>query len=276
MAARAALILSGAGCVLPSVSSGVAVLAECVRHCGFGGDIAFEVHLSSRLYRRVCLRFTPVLAALSPRLPLVHACPRGSIAAFAFGSRLSFFLCQEKRDGLRYAPFLFCRVEIAFVRSRSVGAVICLCGFTSGLCVSLWRSRRVTGVRRTGIRGRWRGLCAFLRSRIGVAALSAGSTLGLRAPNLRQRVECGSGTAASLDSLHAAAGLCWCVFAAFVRFCASALALESFRGEYAGATRPRLRQRVFDSLDSLHAAAGLCWCVYAPPSSGYTERPARL
>ncbi len=31
----------------------------------------------------------------------------------------------------------------------------------------------------------------------------------------------------------------------------------AFRGEYAGAARPRLRQRVFDSLDSLHAAAGL-------------------
>ena len=169
MAARAALILSGAGCVLPSVSSGIAVLAGTLR--------------------------------------LKYICPRGSIAAFAFGSRLSFFLCQEKRDGLRYAPFLFCRVEIAFVRSRSVGAVICLCGFTSGLCVSLWRSRRVTGMRRTGIRGRWRGLCAFLRSRIGVAALSAGSTLGLRAPNLRQRVECGSGTAASLDSLHLIRGV---------------------------------------------------------------------
>ncbi len=49
----------------------------------------------------------------------------------------------------------------------------------------------------------------------------------------------------------------------------------SFRGEYAGAARPRLRQRVFDSLDSPHAAAGLCWCVYAP-SPGYTERPDRL
>ena len=37
----------------------------------------------------------------------------------------------------------------------------------------------------------------------------------------------------------------------------------AFRGEYAGAARPRLRQRVFDSLDSLHAAAGLCWCKYS-------------
>ena len=32
---------------------------------------------------------------------------------FAAGSRLSFFLCQEKRDGLRYLAFLFRRVEIA-------------------------------------------------------------------------------------------------------------------------------------------------------------------
>ena len=212
MAARAALILSGAGCVLPSVSSGVAVLAECVRHCGFGGDIAFEVHLSSRLYRRVCLRFTPVLAALSPRLPLVHACPRGSIAAFAFGSRLPsrfyrrvclrftpvFFPLSGKKRRLAVSCVSIPRVEIAFVRSRSVGAVICLCGFTSGLDVFLWRSRRVTGVRRTGIRGQRRGLCAFLRKHIGLVMLSAGSTLGLRAPNLRQRV---------FDSLDSPQGL---------------------------------------------------------------------
>ena len=51
---------------------------------------------------------------------------------------------------------------------------------------------------------------------------------------------------------------------------------RSFRREYAGAARPRLRQRVFDSLDSLHAAAGLCWCGFAAPSPGYMERPARL
>ena len=48
-----------------------------------------------------------------------------------------------------------------------------------------------------------------------------------------------------------------CAFAWAHWFC------NAFRWEYAGATRPRLRQRVFDSLDSLHAAAGLCWCEYA-------------
>ena len=117
-----------------------------------------------RFWRGGLPSFTPGLAVL--------------LRCFAVGSRLSFFLCQEKRDGLRYAPFLFCRVEIAFVRSRSVGAVICLCGFTSGLCVSLWRSRRVTGVRRTGIRGRRCGLCAFLRRRIGLGVFPRGIRWG--------------------------------------------------------------------------------------------------
>ncbi len=48
-----------------------------------------------------------------------------------------------------------------------------------------------------------------------------------------------------------------CVFAQSHWLC------NAFRGEYAGAARPRLRQRVFDSLDSLHAAAGLRWCGFA-------------
>ena len=36
-----------------------------VRRCGSGGDIAFGVRLPSRLYRGVCLRFTPVFFLLS-------------------------------------------------------------------------------------------------------------------------------------------------------------------------------------------------------------------
>ena len=72
-----------------------------------------------------------------------------------------------------------------FVRSRDVGAVICLCGFTSGLAVSLWRSRRgCQGTRGTenGERGWRRGLCASLRGHIGLEILSAGSTLGAARP----------------------------------------------------------------------------------------------
>ncbi len=79
--------------------------------------------------------------------------------------------------------------------------VICLGWFTSGLGVSLWRSRRScrgTGTELRRERDWRRGACALLRNRIGLAMLSAGSTLGLRAPNLRQRV---------FDSLDSPQGL---------------------------------------------------------------------
>ena len=66
-------------------------------------------------------------------------------------------------------------------------------------------------------------------------------------PRMRERGERGTGLAA----------LPLCAFAQSHWLC------SVFRRENAGAARPRLRQRVFDSLDSLHAAAGLCWCVYA-------------
>ena len=178
------------------------VLAALVRLSGTAGTRSWSAGRCA-FCRRVC--------------PSVCVCHRGSIAAFCLGSRLSFFLCQEKRDGLRHLAFLFRRVEIAFVRSRGVGAVIRLGGFTSGLCVYLWRSRRDTedagdGERRTGLAAR--PLCVFAQSH-------------------------------------------W--------------PCNAFRGEYAGATRPRLRQRVFDSLDSLQGlvecqstlyAAGLGWCEH--------------
>ena len=69
-------------------------------------------------------------------------------------------------------------------------AIIGLCKFISGLCVSLWRSRRSYEETKErggrGERSRRRGVGAFLRGHIGFAMLSAGSTLGLRAPDLRQ------------------------------------------------------------------------------------------
>ena len=172
-----------------------------------------------------------------------------------------------------------------FARSRGVGAVICLCWFTSGLAVSLWRSRRVTGERGTGYGAGGAALvrlCAIAlalkcfppgvrwgcapqtcakesstlwtlftlrrgyvgadspRRRSGTRVDLTGSNLWpgrscgrtiaptrsnvqtRAAPKRRgvgfQRAErSGSGTAASLDSLHAAAGLPWCVFAGTAR-----------------------------------------------------------
>ena len=97
------------------------------------------------------------------------------------GSRLSFFLCQEKRDGLRYLAFLFRRVEIA-IRAFSR----CRCGYLP------WRVHfgfvRFFMAISTGYRGRGgtesavRCGCAW-RESIGFDMLSAGRTLGLRAPD---------------------------------------------------------------------------------------------
>ena len=89
---------------------------------------------------------------------------------------------SAKQDGLRYLAFLFRHGSRSpFVRSRGVGAVIYLGGFTSGLFVYLWRSRR--GYRGHEERGWRRSVSALLRNHIGFAMFSAGSTLGLRAPD---------------------------------------------------------------------------------------------
>ena len=153
-----------------------------------------------------------------------RARPCGSVAGrFAVGLRMALRFCWNVWRSVHACLFSFVRKKETacdalrsysagsrspFARSRGVGAVICLCWFTSGLAVSLWRSRRGAGDVRDGERGWRRGACASLRNRIGLVSLSVGRTLGLRAPNLRQRVF------DSLDSLHAAAGLCWCGFAA--------------------------------------------------------------
>ena len=67
-----------------------------------------------------------------------------------------------------------------FVRSRGVGAVICLCGFTSGLAVPLWRSRRGAGDAGDGAGG-----AAFVRlcaSALALRRFPRGVRWGLRAP----------------------------------------------------------------------------------------------
>ena len=171
--------------------------ARCCR-CGLGGAVgAWFMSDVAALAGRLALGSRPVLRFCCGDLSSVHACCLTHCA---------------KQDGLRYLAFLFRRVEIAiraFLR--------CRCGYLPlwvhfGLVrffVAISTGYRSTGERgngRTGLRGWRRGLCALLRKHIGFAILSAGSTLGLRAPNLRQRVF------DSLDSLHAAAGLCWCRF----------------------------------------------------------------
>ena len=126
-------------CVRSSGSAG-AVCSARVRPYGFVAAFALDVRLTLRLCRGilrlmcvgfcgsakavVCAWCAPDIAALLGWLCSICVSPCGSVAAFCLGSRLSFFLCQEKRDGLRYLAFLFRRVEIA-IRAFSW----CRCGY---------------------------------------------------------------------------------------------------------------------------------------------------
>ena len=110
----------------------------------------------------------------------VHACLTFLLECFA----LDHACClphSAKQNGLREVTFLFRRGSGSpVVRSQIDGAVIGFRGFTSGLCVSLWRSRRRTkGTRGTESAARQ---SAFLRDRIGFVMFSAGSPLGAARP----------------------------------------------------------------------------------------------
>ena len=123
--------------------------------CGSGAALCPRAWLALRSCRGAFPRFTPAVCLATNRT----ACD--ILRSYSAGSR---------------SPF---------VRSRGVGAVICLGGFTSGLAVSLWRSRRGTkrrGGRGDGERSRRRIVSALLREHIGFAMFSAGSPLGAARP----------------------------------------------------------------------------------------------
>ena len=138
------------------------------------------------------------LAVLAGRLSSVHARLCGSVAALFLGARPALRSCRGAFP--RFTPAVCLATNRTacdmlrsysagsrspFARSRGVSAVICLCWFTSGLAVSLWRSRRGTkrrGGRGDGERGWRRGACASLRNHIGLVMLSAGSPLGAARP----------------------------------------------------------------------------------------------
>ena len=87
-----------------------------------------------------------------------------SIAMFCVRSRLSFFLCQEKRDGLRYVTFLFPRgSESPVVRSHVLAWLSEFVGSLWDCAFSCWRFRRSTkarGERENGVGGRAK--CVFV------------------------------------------------------------------------------------------------------------------
>ena len=159
-----------------------------------------------RSYRYVLRSITPAVCRIAPNRT---AC--GRLRSYS----------AVGRD--RHSCVLGCRV------------VIRLCWFTSGLRVFFGGDPDgIIGA--AGLRNWRRGLCAFLRSRIGIVSFSAGRTLGLRAPDCAKE----SSTLWTLFTLRrgclAADSRLLCAFAQAHWLC------NAFRGEYAGATRPRLRQ----------------------------------
>ena len=161
-----------------------------------------------RFYCGVLPSFTPDFAALSPRLPsftpglpflagwfaVVHAVACGSVAVFCLHSRLTsrfccgvlpsftpvFFPLSGKKRRLAVSYVSIPQVEIAFVRSRGAFRLSALAG---SLRACAFICGDLDGLPENGERGWLRGLCALLRGHIGAVSLSAGRTLGLRAPD---------------------------------------------------------------------------------------------
>ena len=136
----------------------------------------------------ICFSRNVLRAVLSKCLAFVLRLSCVPVEMSCVRSRLLFAACAPNRTACgmlrsysavgrdRHSCVLGCRV------------VIGLCWFTSGLCVSLWRSRRRT--KGTGERGERRERrtesaarqSAFLRDHISFAAFSAGSPLGAARP----------------------------------------------------------------------------------------------
>ena len=179
-------------------------------------------------------------------LRLVYDCCCGAGAALCL-----WFMTAVAVLARRFASVHACL--FSFVRKKETACDIlrsCSAGSRSPLCVLAalcgYRARRVhfgfgcffmaisTGDRGRGERGvtkkrGWRrGFCASLRNRIGFAALSAGRTLGLRAPDCAKE----SSTLWTLFTLRRGyvGGYSWreCVFARAHWLCGA------FRGEYVG------------------------------------------
>ena len=266
---------SKCGCPYKPVTVFCPRFAPALRFCC---RVLTSVYVRAGVASRLCPRFAPGLAILLSRfdfglcprwrcgaaLPSVRA--RLIVSVEVFYPRFTPAVCRiaPNRTACDILRFYSAGSRSPFVRSRGVGTVICLGRFTSGLFVYLWRSRRgYRGheERGTGKRGWRRSLCALLRRRIGFEMLSAGSTLGATRPQTCAKESStlwtlfrGWPSGKVYFTQRCYASTCsqpLCTFAQPHRPC------NAFRGEYAGAPRPRLRQRVFDSLDSLHAAAGL-------------------
>ena len=234
-------------CLTPAVRFYRGVLRSITPAVRFCRGVLRPITPAVRFYRGVLRSITPAVRFCWNVLRSPHACRAFLLECSALDHACCLTL-SAKQDGLRYLAFLFRRgSESPLVRSHdfarlsdSVGSLrVCafLIGDSDGVPEEVQEAIGKPPGERTSLEQKSYP-CAVTRDADAVRRNRVASP------------SCSSGIVTAHSRRH--------------------------RGEYAGAPRPRLRQRVFDSLDSLHAAAGLRWCVYAPPSLGYTERLARV
>ena len=111
----------------------------------------------------MCLAIVALSGRLISYSPAMRFCrgalpsrTRRCVSAAALCPRFTPAVCRmaPNRTACGSLRFYFAGSRSPFVRSRGVGAVVCLCGFTSGLDVPLWRSRRSAGDAGMGLAAR--------------------------------------------------------------------------------------------------------------------------
>ena len=89
-----------------------------------------------------CLGSRPTLRSCRGALPSAHGWPCGSVAALCHRLTPVFFLLEEKETACDSLRSCSAGSRSPFARSPVLARLSAFGGFTLGLCVSLWRSRR--------------------------------------------------------------------------------------------------------------------------------------
>ena len=171
--------------------------SEYARRCGSVVAFAFDARPSLQFYWAggiglrlalrsvvaVCIGLRLALRFCCGVLPSAYARLRISVAVLCLGSRLLFAAWrQTERLAICFVPIPQVEIAICAFSRRWRGYLPWRVHFGFE-CFFVAISTGLPENEKTKLRDWRRGLCAFLRSHIGFEMLSAGRTLGLRAPD---------------------------------------------------------------------------------------------